>query len=161
MVPPGLAECHQPGDVVKHVFVLLTLALSACVDITGTPTSVMKGRWTLQRYAGHALPALEETYGGDSVFIVADTLWFDGRGNYTSKWWISVRTPTGTSGGGGGSDGTYTAAGQAVVLHALPPEGLDTPNLQGVPDPTTYGRRIADALLLSANTTTPTKLYVR
>ena len=86
----------------KRVFVLLTVALAACADVTGTPTSVMKGRWTLQRYAGQALPALRDTYGSDSVFIVADTIWFDGGGNFTSRRWISVRTPSGTSGGGGG-----------------------------------------------------------
>lgn len=145
----------------RCIFVLLTLALAACADITGTPAGVMKGRWTLQRYAGHALPALEETYGGDSDFIVADTLWFDGRGNYTSMTWVSLHTPSGTSTGGGGGGGTYTASGQEVVLHLRMPEGVDTPNLMGVPDPTTYARRIADALLLSPNTTTPSKVYAR
>ncbi|MFL5614863.1 MAG: hypothetical protein ACJ796_14465 [Gemmatimonadaceae bacterium] len=79
MSPPRRVKVHWPSSVV----VLLGLVIGGCRASTEPAVALLQGTFVLRTLNGAALPADLSTEPSYHLFLVADTLRFDGKGAAT------------------------------------------------------------------------------
>src|SRR5438270_12679420 len=87
MSPPRRVKVHWPSSLV----VLLGLVIGGCRATTEPAVALLQGTFVLRTLNGAALPADLSTEPSYHLFLIADTLRFDGQGTVSRGWTMQQR----------------------------------------------------------------------